>query len=62
MCLASVLISIIYIFLLKWITKPLLYVSMIIILFMFGALGGWSFMKRMDFANCDENGLNCEVI
>jgi len=42
MCLASVLITVVYIFLLKWITKPLLYVSMLIILFMFVLLGAWS--------------------
>lgn len=49
MCLASVVISIVYIFLLKWITKPLLYCSMVIILAMFILLGGWSFMKRDEF-------------
>jgi len=49
MCLASVVISIIYIFLLKWITKPLLYCSMVIILAMFVLLGAWSFMKRDEF-------------
>jgi len=42
MCLASVLITVVYIFLLKWITKPLLYVSMLIILIMFVLLGAWS--------------------
>jgi len=49
MCLASVLISIVYIFLLKWITKPLLYCSMVIILAMFILLGAWSFLKRAEF-------------
>jgi solute carrier family 44 (choline transporter-like protein), member 2/4/5 len=46
MCAATLLISIIYIFLLKWITKPLLYISMVLILVFFILLGGWSWMQR----------------
>lgn len=39
----TILISILYIFLLKWITKPLLYVSMLIILLCFLILGAFCF-------------------
>jgi hypothetical protein len=49
MCLASVVITVIYIWLLKIITKPLLYVSMLIILICFILLGGWSWMKRSEY-------------
>lgn len=40
------IIAIIYIFLLKWITKPLLYISMVLILVMFILLGGWCWIKK----------------
>jgi hypothetical protein len=43
---ATFVITIIYIFLLKWITKPLLYVSMVIILAVFILLGGWCWIKK----------------
>lgn len=46
MCGGTIVISIIYIFLLKWITKPLLYISMVVILAMFVLLGGWSWMQK----------------
>jgi uncharacterized membrane protein YfcA len=49
MCVASVFITVIYVFLLKWITKPLLYVSMLIILICFILLGGWSWIKRSEY-------------
>jgi len=49
MCLASVVITVIYIWLLKIITKPLLYVSMVLILICFILLGGWSWMKRAEY-------------
>mmetsp|Transcript_26249 Transcript_26249/g.40070 ORF Transcript_26249/g.40070 Transcript_26249/m.40070 type:complete len:175 (-) Transcript_26249:786-1310(-) len=45
----TVVIAIVYIFLLKWITKPLLYTSMFIILIFFILLGAWSWMKKDDF-------------
>ena len=45
----TVVISIVYIFLLKWITKPLLYTSMFIILIMFILLGAWSWTKQFDY-------------
>jgi hypothetical protein len=44
-------IAALYIFLLRWITKPLLYVSMIIIQIMFILLGIWSWMKKDDFGS-----------
>ena len=49
MAAGTVGISIIYIFLLKWITKPILYTSMFIILIMFILFGGWSWLKKDDF-------------
>jgi len=35
-----------YIFILKWFVKPLLYVSMLLILLFFFLLGGWCWLKR----------------
>jgi hypothetical protein len=49
MAVATIFISIFYIFLLKWITKPLLYVSMLIILVAFVLLGGWLWMKKAEY-------------
>lgn len=49
MAIATIFISIFYIFLLKWITKPLLYVSMFIILVGFILVGGWSWLKKADY-------------
>lgn len=46
MCGATIIIAGLYVFLLKWITKPLLYVSMLIILVMFILLGGWSYLQK----------------
>jgi solute carrier family 44 protein 1 (choline transporter-like protein) len=45
----TIFIAVVYIFLLKWITKPILYVSMFIILLMFILLGGWSWLKKDDY-------------
>mmetsp|Transcript_14788 Transcript_14788/g.25160 ORF Transcript_14788/g.25160 Transcript_14788/m.25160 type:complete len:151 (+) Transcript_14788:590-1042(+) len=45
----TIVISIIYIFLLKWITKPLLYTSMLLILAMFILLGAWSWMQKDEY-------------
>lgn len=49
MAVATIFISIFYIFLLKWITKPLLYTSMLIILVGFVLLGGWSWLKKAEY-------------
>jgi len=49
MAVATIFISIFYIFLLKWLTKPLLYVSMLIILIAFVLLGGWLWMKKDEY-------------
>lgn len=49
MAIATIFISIFYIFLLKWITKPLLYTSMLIILIGFILLGGWMWLKKADY-------------
>jgi len=43
MAAGTILIALIYIFLLKWIVKPVLYVSMVLILVMFVLFGFWSF-------------------
>lgn len=49
MCACTILIALIYVFLLKWIVKPVLYVSMVAILVLFVLFGLWSFMKRSDY-------------
>lgn len=49
MCVATIFIALIYVFLLKWVVKPILYVSMVIILALFVLFGLWSFMKRQDY-------------
>ena len=49
MCIASLFIAVFYIFLLRFITKPLLYVSMLVIQISFIALGMWCFMKRQEY-------------
>lgn len=49
MCGATIVISIVYIGLLKWITKPLLYISMLAILVGFILLGGWCWMKKDEY-------------
>jgi hypothetical protein len=49
MAAATILISLIYITLLRWFVKPLLYVSMVLILVCFVLFGTWSFMKRSEF-------------
>jgi len=49
MAAVTLLISIVYIFLLKWITKPLLYISMVLILAAFCLLGGWCWMQRLKY-------------
>lgn len=54
MCVVCFVIAIIYIFLLKWITKPLLYISMVVILVALIALGGFAWMKRTEYDPVDE--------
>jgi len=49
MCGGTIVISIVYIFLLKWITKPLLYTSMLLILIGFILLGGWCWLKKDEY-------------
>lgn len=49
MAAGSLLISFIYIGLLKYLTKPLLYTSMLLILIGFALLGGWCWMKKGEF-------------
>lgn len=49
MMLVTLIIAIIYIFLLKWFVKPILYTSMVLILAFLVLLGGWCFMKRSQF-------------
>ena len=49
MAFATIFIALIYVFLLKWIVKPVLYVSMVLILVMFVLIGAWSFTKRADY-------------
>jgi hypothetical protein len=49
MAAGTILISIIYVGLLKWIVKPVLYFSMFLILVLFILLGAWSWMKRSEY-------------
>jgi len=49
MTFGALVISAVYIFLLKWITKPLLYVSMVLILLFFLLLGGWAWIQRSKY-------------
>jgi len=56
MAVATIFIAIFYIFLLKWITKPLLYTSMLIILIGFVLLGGWLWLKKADYDEVDAEG------
>jgi hypothetical protein len=49
MSFATVVISLFYIWLLKCITKPLLYTSMFLILILFILSGAWCWMKKDDF-------------
>jgi len=45
----TLLIAAIYVGLLRWIVKPVLYVSMFLILVLFVLLGAWSWMKRSEY-------------
>jgi hypothetical protein len=49
MAFGTFLISILYIVLLRWLTKPLLYLSMMAILIGFVVLGGWNWLKRSEY-------------
>ena len=49
MAFGTFFISILYIVLLKWLTKPLLYLSMIAILIGFVVLGGWNWLNRSEY-------------
>jgi hypothetical protein len=42
-----------YVFCLKWFVKPLLYLSMLMILLFFLLLGAWSWLKMKDFQSGD---------
>lgn len=45
MIFVSLLITVAYLYLLKWITKPILYISLVLV-FLFGALiTGWCYKK-----------------
>lgn len=63
MAVATIFISAVYIFLLKWITKPLLYVSMLAILVGFVLLGGWLWLKMDDYDPVleENNYLYCKI-
>jgi hypothetical protein len=51
----TIIISILYIFLLKWITKPLLYISMILIFICFVLLGGYCYVHMADYEPDSDN-------
>ena len=56
MCFGTIVIAIIYTYLLKIIVKPLLYVSMVLILIGFILLGGFAFMKRSEYGDTKPDG------
>lgn len=56
MAVATFFISAIYVFLLKWITKPLLYISLVLILIGFGLLGIFLWMRKDEYLLEDANG------
>jgi ABC-type bacteriocin/lantibiotic exporter with double-glycine peptidase domain len=60
MCFVALILSVIYVFLLRWIAKPLIYVSLFAI-FLLGLLGGyWAWMKREDFLEGTFNYKQCK--
>lgn len=54
MALATFVISFIYIMLLRWITKPLLYVSLFVILLCFIGLGVFGWMKKEEYKEAED--------
>ena len=53
-------VSAVYVFLLKWLTKPLLYISIVLILLGFGLLGIFLWLRKEEYVpkTCKEvNGL-----
>lgn len=56
MCFGSIVIAIIYVWLLKIIVKPLLYISMVLILVGFILLGGFAWMKKAEYAESRPDG------
>ena len=55
MCFASLIITILYVFLLRWIAKPLIYVSLFLV-FIFGLLGGYYvWMQKDDYLEGTDN-------
>ena len=49
MCFATIIISIVYIYLLQWIVKPLLYASMLCIFLCFAALALYGYVVAQDY-------------
>jgi len=49
-------VSAIYVFLLKWLTKPLLYISIVLILLGFGLLGVFLWQRKEEYVpkSCKE--------
>jgi len=51
MTFGALIITVLYMFLLKWLTKPILYISLILILLGGVALGGFSTLKYIEYKN-----------
>ena len=51
----TIVISAFYIFLLKWCTKPLLYISMLLIFIFFVGLGGYCYVHMADYEPDSDN-------
>jgi solute carrier family 44 protein 1 (choline transporter-like protein) len=56
MAVATFVISALYVFILKWLTKPLLYISMVLILAGFTLLGVFLWMRKAEYLLKDANG------
>jgi hypothetical protein len=61
MVFVTVLIAIMYIWILKYIVKPLLWASMILCVGMFIGLGAYAYQQKNEFAEDDPNYQYCQV-
>jgi O-antigen/teichoic acid export membrane protein len=55
MALATILIALLYIFALRYIAKPILYISMVSILIALLLMGIWCYMKSDEYRNLEQD-------
>lgn len=55
MVFVTVIIAILYVWILKYIVKPLLWASMILVVGIFVALGAYAYQQKNEFAEDDPN-------